>query len=119
MYLGQLNVVLIGAIVETIMPIVVVDIAGMREPIEEGKHVLEPVSMQMVLSDGHEELVGRGERQFGDDRERRGHVDEHDELDALALGYLADEVLEGARDVFPRLCAVMRQRRVLVALLFE
>lgn len=38
---------------------------------------------------------------------------------ALALGYLANERLEGASDVLPRLSTVVRERRVLVALLIE
>lgn len=119
MYFGQLDVVLIGPVVEAVVTIVVVDVAGMREAVEEREHVLEAVAVQMLVGDGHEEFVGGGESQLGDYRERRVDVNEHDELDALAFGYFAYEVLERARHVLPRLHAVVRQRRMGVAFLFE
>ena len=45
MYLGQLDVVLVGPEIKTKMPIVVIHIARLREAVEEGKHVFEAVAM--------------------------------------------------------------------------
>ena len=78
MYFGQFDIVLICSIIETIMPVVIVNIAGMREAVQEGEHVLETVTMQVLVGNWHEELVRGGQSQLGDYRKRRVHVDEHD-----------------------------------------
>lgn len=45
MYLGQLDVVLVGTIVEAVVTIVVIDVAWMRKAVQESKHVLEAIAM--------------------------------------------------------------------------
>ena len=110
---------LVGAEVEAEVPVVVVDVAGLREAVEQREHVLEAVAVQLLVVHGQDELVGGGERDLGDDRERRVVVDERHQLDALALRYLGDELLETRGHRLPRVEAVRRQSRMLVALLLE
>ena len=78
MYLWQLDVVLVGSVVEAKVAVVVIDVAWLREAVQERKHVLEAVAVQVVIGDGYEQFIGRSQRYFGDDREGRDDVDEHD-----------------------------------------
>lgn len=66
MYLGQFNVMLVRSIVETVVPIVIVNIAGMREAIKKGKHVFKAISVEMIVCYRYEEFVRGSERQLSD-----------------------------------------------------